>query len=103
MSTLFTRQQYMNKECTRQQYYAQFVTEDTKSYIARSNLTLESPLKEWDALAGRISLPLTKLRAAGEVGARGLPSLCCSVCVAKTAYRMLEEEADREGAQNNGG
>ena len=32
---MFTRKQYMNKECTHRQYYGQFVTPATKAHVLR--------------------------------------------------------------------
>ena len=97
----YTRKQYMAKECTHREYYAQFVDEDVKRHIlrfiglkalirSRDEYLNDIPLKQWD-LAVRI-MPysaISKLRQANESGGHSLSDL---VCVAKEAAHQIIEE-----------
>ena len=102
---MFTRQQYMNNECTHRQYYAQFVTRGIRSSVKRSvgldNLVRCSdqeyfntiPLRLWDVLTYNIRVMVDKaLLASANEGW----SLSTGVCIAKEAARQLVEEYHRE-------
>lgn len=86
-----TREQYMEGECTYREYYAQFVTEDTKQMVVNafgveaikghvaSDIFAKKriPLKCWDALAPHVMI----------VGF----SLSDCVCVLNEAARQVAE------------
>lgn len=102
--TKFTRAQYLNKECTHEQYYNQFVTPAIKSLVKNlfgidqlkaayeTNPNLNSiPLGKWDAMQqyiGRgsyiLNIPMK------EVG--DFLTLAGIVCIAKAAARQLINE-----------
>lgn len=96
-----TRQQYLNKECTHREYYAQFVTPEIRQAVADRigvdaircsedpNLN-NIPLGKWDALCQYIDISQFSiaLRECGD----GY-SMAGLVCVAKEAARQLKEEA----------
>ena len=83
----YTRKQYMSGEVTFQQYYGQFVTQQTKNTVT-SNISVnrllastdehlnDIPLIEWDRMHGLL----------------GGNSLCETVCIAKEAARQIIEE-----------
>ena len=101
----FTRQQYMDNECTHEQYYRQFVTAAMKREVAntfgvdrilramdqdakKGNLNA-IPLAEWDRVGLRFRAVLhAPMREAGD----GI-SLAGLVCVMKQAARMLVEKS----------
>jgi hypothetical protein len=97
----YTRQQYMNGECSHHEYYSQFVTESMKaSVLARFPVSrLASELAKdrylngidlpiWDTLAlnGRIC-PRDRMKEVGD-----FPSMVGGVCIVKAAARMIVEE-----------
>lgn len=104
---MFSRADYLEKLCTHDQYYRQFVTPDVRTLVLqRIGLTrlLEAtdqryfndiPLHIWDALAGA-----TRKSPAGHaVGnssamrrAGDYPTLAGSVCILKQAARDLVAE-----------
>ena len=101
MSIKFTRKQYLDKECTHRQYYAQFVTDQAKGFV-RLCITMDAllksededgcfndiPLRKWDLYADPCPAYLGDLlRAAGDY-----PTLSGMVCIAKEAARQLLEE-----------
>lgn len=94
-----TRKQYLDKECTYNEYYEQFVTGPIRYHVescigkdrilASQDKNLNDiPLAEWDAAAK--SFPASNIdrdmRAAGDY-----PTLAGLVCIAKTAARELIE------------
>lgn len=96
---MFSRQQYMNKECSHEQYFRQFVTPFVKALV-QDAIGLEAinastdkhlndiPLQRWDRLHPGISEITKALRKhAGECN-----SISTSVCIAKQAARMLQED-----------
>jgi hypothetical protein len=95
----YTRKDYMDKNCSHREYYAQFVTEGTRRSVLRSigkDALLEStdeslndiPLKRWDNLLGIITGEVdTKMRAGKD-----WPSAAGKVCIAKEAARQIIEE-----------
>lgn len=98
---MFTRKQYLNKECSHREYYAQFVTEPVKARVRMcigwerlKNSTDEHlndiPLRLWDTL--------------GAVGTKrewdaadDYPTMAGRTCIYKEAARQIIEEA-REAA-----
>ena len=92
---LFTRADYMNKKCSHQQYYVQFASEEVLEYMTKTDITLDSKLARWDALAAGLYMPRDLLIEAGEISARGLPSISCRLCVAKAAYRQVNGLVDQ--------
>lgn len=103
---MITREEYIkgatgneSAEELHRRYYAQFVDEAMKQsvciHIGRENI-LNSPdfyfsgivLRRWDAAVTAISMPVEKMREAGD-----FPSLFSGVCVLKEAARQIREEA----------
>lgn len=100
---MFTRQQYLNKECTHQQYYAQFVTE----YIKTQILTVFTPAElkastdpymndlpraRWDLIVNSTT-PTSKLKEACKphnVSQSDINS------VVKEAARQLQQELNNQ-------
>jgi hypothetical protein len=91
----FTRKQYMERECTHREYYAQFVTDTTRGMVARligverlrestDEHLNDIPLQHWDRLP--ITLPRGSMQAAGD-----WLSLAGKVCILKEAARQLLE------------
>jgi len=93
---MYTRAQYLNRECTLDQYYSQFVNERVKN-VVKSRIGLERlknstcehfndiPLHEWD----RIPVPVS----ANEMKSRGdYLALAGKVCIAKTAALQILTE-----------
>ena len=91
---MFTRQQYLNHECTHAEYYAQMVTPAIKKAVAakfniarlydgRDDHFNNIPLKEWDYLRipGRVTLPPGESLTAAV-----------AVCIWKEAARQLVVE-----------
>ena len=94
---MFTREDYTSGACTHADYYAQFVTKQTRDAVRRAigldriiNSTNphfnDIPLAEWDRLT--TSLPAVSLRTAGDY-----PTLAGLVCIAKEAARQIKQEA----------
>lgn len=84
---MFKRSQYLNSECTHNEYYSQYVT---KNHIMRTKGLIlkgvnQTPLKVWDRMhLGGVNASLTQL---GEEN-----TLSFKVCVLKQACRMAEDE-----------
>ena len=95
-----------------QDYYAQFVTEDTKSFILR-DLTVEKikkAIESGDEHLNKIGIPFNNMcrggswwwdhapinlqlaRELGAVGERSLPSQSTRTCVGKAAAKILIKE-----------
>ena len=98
---MFTREQYMNKEVSHQEYYAQFVTPNVMHFVrnaigegpirdSQDPHFNDIPLERWDKLHPYIlSLVGWKIsKANGRVGV----ALCDTVCVAKAAAEMIRDE-----------
>lgn len=95
-----TRQQYLDGDCTHEEYYAQFVTtgiiESVKHRIGEQRILASTdehlndiPLSMWDDLYPSIHLTCAaKLKQAGD----GL-SLAGAVCIAKAAARKIQQQA----------
>ena len=92
---MFTRQQYLNKECTHREYYAQFVNESAKRlvrhYIGISRI-LDSQDEGFNdiplALWGEI--PFTGPRLTLEV-AGDYPTVAGGICILKEAAQQIKE------------
>lgn len=93
---MFTRHQYMTKECTHREYYAQYVSPGVlravSQFIGVDRINASSdpyfndiPLKDWD-----ICLPRGLVsRARKELGDTPGESLSDLVCTAKEAARQI--------------
>lgn len=93
---MFTRKQYLNKECSHREFYAQFVNDRVKArvlvLIGRDRI-LEStdehmndiPLREWDRLG-----PVGTLREWEAVG--DYPTMAGRTCIYKEAAKQIKEE-----------
>jgi hypothetical protein len=107
---MFTRAQYLNKECTHRQYWAQFVTPSMKAMV-RSNIGLDRlkrstdphlndiPLAQWDQMRNATfhMLNLVKWREIQYPEYTDPKSIGWSLsdntCILKEAARQLVEEA----------
>ena len=98
---MFTREQYMNKEVSHQEYYAQFVTPGVMNLVrnAIGEGTIRDsqdphfndiPLARWDNLHPYI-LSLVGWKISKANGGWGV-SLGETVCVAKAAAEMIRDE-----------
>ena len=96
----FTYKQYMNKECSHQEYFEQFVNDNTINVVLHSigkQRILDStdfylndiPLKEWDNL--HPFLPRNN-KIHKESGETNIGSLSDTVCIAKAAARKWRNE-----------
>ena len=93
-----TRKQYMNKECTHREYYAQFVTPKVKDAVLRS-ISKKSLLSSKDehlndinlSVWDRIGIPYETIKTLREHG-EGC-SLATAVCINKEAARQIIESA----------
>ena len=97
---MWTRKQYMAGEVSHHEYYSQFVTQRVisfvRSHIKESRIMQSTdphmndiPLFMWDEMHGVIEACCReKLKQAGQGGV----SLSDTVCIAKTAARMIKEE-----------
>lgn len=94
---MYSRQDYLDHKCTHREYYAQFVTEDTKKivlhYIGRENLLYsrdpyfnDIPLKRWDNLVKFLG-PVSRMKETQDF----LTSVG-GVCILKEAANQLKEE-----------
>lgn len=92
---MFTRKQYLNGECTHEQYYEQFVTDQIKDLVlrvfGRAELTEayqkdpnlnNIPLYHWDNLARHVNCGKA-MKPCGDY-----PTLAGQVCILKTAARL---------------
>ena len=94
---MLTRKQYLNKECSFDEYYGQFLTpgiiRHVEHYIGRDAI-MEStdphlndiPLERWDRVF--LKCPATVNHAMREGG--DYPTLGGLVCLAKTAARRIK-------------
>jgi hypothetical protein len=108
---MFTRAQYLNKECTHREYWAQFVTPGMKSMVAR-NFALErlqrsqneyfndvTRLDQWDIMRGN-TFAMLDLKKWREIHYPEYTdpksigwSLSDNTCLLKEAARQLVEES----------
>ena len=103
---VLTREQYLNGECSHDQYYSQFVTEKIKQIVANSIgipviLACKDPhfntipLKRWDSLEPiiKIFVNTDKIRKAENWSdPTTYPwSLATSVCIAKQAAKHIKK------------
>jgi hypothetical protein len=95
-----TRKQYMAGECTHDQYYDQFVTQELKNILLRSipeqQIVMSKhphfddiPLTVWDWIARIEPVPRLSLEAVGDSS-----SLGTQVCALKEAARQIREGSD---------
>ena len=100
---MYTRKQYLNKECTHSEYYSQLVSANTLITVGASigssriinsedSSFKDIPLKEWDQLHVGISREL--LESMGES-----MTLSCKVCICKEAARQIKEAAINGGVK----
>lgn len=101
---MITRKQYMAGECTHDEYYAQFgkhliplvSREIGIKAITRSNDPHfnDISLHRWDALAPLVHITVGRMLA--EANGTGGISLSDCVCAAKSAAKMIKENAKAE-------
>ncbi len=104
---MFTRHDYVvDKKCSHDEYYAQFVTESVKrlvlskwsaseikkSFAVDKNLN-NLPLAQWDRLADILSMNHDLMRKLAKANGTGGTSLSDRVCTLKRAARMIALEA----------
>jgi len=97
---MYTRKQYMSKECSHKEYYSQFVCtslrDTVKQFIGIERIMKSKdesfndiPLKEWDNLAPIVRMhcgqSITKANGTGGI------SLSDCVCTAKAAAKQIKE------------
>jgi hypothetical protein len=101
----YSRKDYINKQCSHREYYAQFVTEGIKTLVHRFHKDIlrseaphfnDIPLEYWDRLSNATLLCLNKeLWRAAE--SPTLPkgsypwSLCANTCILKEAAQQVRE------------
>lgn len=97
----FTRKQYLNKECSHNEYYGQFVSpglvDMVSCMIGEGRIKRSSdphfndiPLRDWDSLNGLIREYCG--RSIAEANGTGGISLSDTVSVAKAAARQIKED-----------
>jgi len=95
----FTRKQYMEGECTHDQYYDQFVTQDLKNAVlrcipekqimmSRDESFNDIPLRSWDWIAKFNPVETKKFKELGDSS-----SPAGQVCALKAAARQIREES----------
>lgn len=95
---MFTRKQYLNKECSHREYYGQFVTPRVLAVVKRQIGTKainnstdphlnDIPLSKWDAVFfGGFHNDMAKImRDLGD-----FPTLAGGVCIAKEAAKQIK-------------
>ena len=94
---MFTRKQYINKECKNEQYYGQFVNAGTKARVL-SGIGLEAlkkstdphfndiPLHKWDRLVPKCP------GSAGFAKVGDYYTLAGGICLLKEAARQILED-----------
>lgn len=102
--TVYTRKQYLNKECNYEAFYAQFITYETKQgakniakFISQefdkidSHLNQYKGLDHWDYLAANVRIPMSIYNAAYEK-TDNFVWVSDKLCILKNAVRfaMLE-------------
>ena len=108
----YTREQYMAKECTHDQYYGQFVTPALRSIViarigkqrmidSKDKYFNDISLKEWDNMKDivRMSIDAKKFMRLTWPKYEGkgiLWSTSDAVCIAKQVARMVREENQTE-------
>ena len=96
----FTRKQYMEGECTHNQYYDQFVTQDLKNAVLRSipekQIVMsrdesfnDIPLRSWDWLARLNPVEPKKFKELGD-----FTTMAGQICALKAAARQIREESE---------
>lgn len=108
---MFTRQDYLNRICTHQQYFAQFVTDSIKNHVAET-ITIKRlllshdpylndiPLKKWDVMTG-VFMYNKELKE--QLQERGdFLTLANGVCILKEAARQVINECQELTQQEKG-
>lgn len=99
MPVEYTRTQYMQKQCTHDEYYGQFAPGVCHMFDARMRERIAAstdphlndiPLATWDRLAGVISNHVLVL--IGEANGNGGISLSDRVCTLKAAAKLIKQE-----------
>ena len=95
---MFSRQQYMGKECSHSEYYGQFITSAARliviNTIGRERILASDdphfndiPLRLWD----RLSFPIKNMKEAGDY-----LTLAGGVCIAKEVARQYKESKSND-------
>lgn len=94
-----TRKQYVNNECTHDEYYAQFgkhLVELVSNTIGKERIENSNDphfndisLNRWDNLAGAVRMKCGK--SIGEANGNGGVSLSDCVCSAKSAAKIIRD------------
>lgn len=101
----YSRKDYLHKQCSHREYYAQFVTEEVKRLVHRFHKAIvksedphfnDIPLQDWDRLSDTTRLSINKeiWRAAESpsLPKNSYPwSLCANVCILKEAAQQIRE------------
>ena len=102
---MFTREQFMNDECTHHEYYAQFITNSVSHYV-ETNYTKEELQcafkfdKNLNNLGGNWSkdFDVVTLRNKHEIASinkrlngQAVYSLCCGTCAIKAYMRIYAD------------
>lgn len=98
MNKQYTRQQYMNKECTHQEYYSQFVNDRVLNVVSRfrKKKLIEGkdqhfnniPLQYWDKVLVPVPFEIANnMKALGDY-----PTPAGVVCILKEAARQIVEK-----------
>lgn len=95
---MYTRKQYLNKECTHREYWGQFVNSHTKNLV-RTHIGFSKimqsddphfndiPLEKWDAITlGHYSRAILRK-------VDGCVSIANQVCTLKESARQIVEQA----------
>lgn len=96
MKAFFTRQQYLKNECTHEQYYQQFITEEVVDRVgfyiglvildqSKDEHLNDIPLKNWDAIPINGLGISEKLRACGD-----FLTDAGKVCILKMAGKIIK-------------
>jgi lysophospholipid acyltransferase (LPLAT)-like uncharacterized protein len=98
MNTTYTRQQYLNKECTHSQYYSQFVNKGVIQRVQRfsekdlmegKNQDFNNiPLQWWDKVM--IPVPFEIVQKMKELG--DYPTPAGVVCILKEAAKQIVDQ-----------
>ena len=95
---IYTKEDYLNKNCTHRKYYAQFVTEDTKDRVKR-NIGVDTLKEAYEEDEHFNSIPLVNWDIISTKPRLKIPMETCNdyltpagaVCIFKEAARQLIE------------
>ncbi len=102
---MLTREQYMNNECTHQEYYEQFITWSIRQYVEK-NYTKEflqacyatdknlnnlggNWSKDFDAFTLQIKTEIASVNK--RLNGSAVYSLCCGTCAIKAYMRLYAD------------